>query len=108
MQVEIIRFRKKYRLHSHLLLRSEEFNGLSPTERKSRQLLSDNVYCNWTGVVFTHGKSLQHMYVPVNTVRMESCYNKCLFDKHRFDSNVLLFTPATYIHCNVQMRKGGY
>ena len=38
MQVELIRFRKKYRLYSCLLLRSEEFNATD---------------------VFTLGKSLQ-------------------------------------------------
>ena len=42
MQVELIRFRKKYRLYSRLLLRNEEFNATD---------------------VFTLGKSLQH--VPV-------------------------------------------
>ena len=39
MQDELIRFRKKYRLYSHLLLRSEEFNATD---------------------MFTPGKSLQH------------------------------------------------
>ena len=35
LQVELIRFRKKYRLYSRLLLRSEEFNATSFTERNS-------------------------------------------------------------------------
>ena len=39
MQVEILRLRKQYRLHSRLLLRSDEFNATD---------------------VFTLGKSLQH------------------------------------------------
>ena len=39
MQVELIRFRKKYRLYSRLLLQSKEFNATN---------------------VFTLGKSLQH------------------------------------------------
>ena len=42
MQVELIRFRQKYRLYSSLLLRSEEFNATD---------------------VLTFGKSLQHKHV---------------------------------------------
>ena len=47
----IIRFRKKYRLYSRLLLRSEEFNAISLTECNSKQLLSDSVYCHLSVVV---------------------------------------------------------
>ena len=49
MQVELIRFRKKYRLYSRLLLRIEEFNAISLTEPNSRERqLSDSVYCHTT------------------------------------------------------------
>ena len=83
MQVELIRSHKKYRLHSRLLLRSLEFNGISPTFAScDRQ----------SDMVFEHGKSFQHISVAVHTVRMESHYNNCLFDKRQFDSNLLLFT----------------
>ena len=79
MQVELIRFSKKYQLYSLLFfLRSEEFNGMSHTFA--------------TDVVFTHGKSFQYMSVPVHTVCMESRYNNFLFDTRQFDS-LLLFTP---------------
>ena len=87
MEVELIRFRKKYRLYSCLVLRSEEFNGISPNEHKSRQLLSDIVHTFATDVMFTHGKSFQHLSVPVHTIRMEGRYYKCLFDKRQFDSS---------------------
>ena len=43
LQVKLIRFRKKYWLYSRLLLRSEEFNAISPNERKFRQC----IYCHW-------------------------------------------------------------
>ena len=47
MQVELIRFRKKYRLC--LRLRNEECNGISLTEPNSRELqLPDSVYCHST------------------------------------------------------------
>ena len=46
-----------------------------------------------TDMMFTRGKYFQHMYVTAHTVRMESRYNKCLFDKRQFDSNLVLFTP---------------
>ena len=50
MQVELMRFRKKYLLYSRLLLRSEEFNGISHTFE--------------IDVVLTHGKSFQHNLFP--------------------------------------------
>ena len=37
MQVELIRYCNLFCLYSRLLLRSEGFNAISPTERKSRQ-----------------------------------------------------------------------
>ena len=33
-------------------------------------------------------------HYSVQTVRMESYFNMCLFDKRQFDSNLLLFTPS--------------
>ena len=62
-------------------------------DNESWSHLADIVHTFATDVMFMHGKCFQHMSVPVHTVGMESCYNKCLFDKRRFDSNVLLFTP---------------
>ena len=44
----------KCRLYSLLLLRSEGFNAISPTERKSRQWLSDSVYFHRRQWVWTH------------------------------------------------------
>ena len=73
MQVELIRFRKKHRLYSHLLLQSEELCA--------------------NAAMFTHGKSFKHMSVHVHTVRLDSHYNKCLFDKPQFKSIVLISTP---------------
>ena len=46
VQGELVRFRKKYRHYSRLLLRSEEFKAIALTEHNSRQLLSDDVYCH--------------------------------------------------------------
>ena len=43
VQVEFIRFRKKYRLYSGFLFRIEEFNPISLTECNSRP---DRVYYN--------------------------------------------------------------
>ena len=54
--------------------------------------LADIAHTFATDVMFTHGKSVQNMSVPVHTVHMESRYNKCLFDERQFNSNVLLFT----------------
>ena len=65
--------------HVMQLLRNEKVNG--------------TLHTFVTDVVFTHGKSFQHMSVPVHTVRMESRYNNCLFDKRQFYSNLLLITP---------------
>ena len=43
IQVELIRFRKKYQLYSHLLFRIELFRAISLTELNSTP---DNVYCH--------------------------------------------------------------
>ena len=51
-----------------------------------------------TDAMFSHGKSFQHMSVPVHAVCMESRYNKCMFDKRQFDSNLLLFTPFLTVY----------
>ena len=45
VQVELVRCREKLLLYSRLPLRSEKGNAISLTERNSRQLLSDSVYC---------------------------------------------------------------
>ena len=43
MRVELIRF---HFIYSGLLLRREEFNSISLTERNPREWLSDSVYCH--------------------------------------------------------------
>ena len=49
MYVELIRFRRKYRLCSRLRLRIEDFNAISLTEPNSRELqLPDSAYCHST------------------------------------------------------------
>ncbi len=102
-QVELIRFRKKYRLYSHLLLRSEVFTNLDSCDQTVYIVTgyngwwshrTDIVHTFATDVMFTIGKSFQRISARnVHTVRMESRYNKCLFDKRQFDSNLLLITP---------------
>ena len=72
VQVELIRFRKN-------------INFIHVCFCEARNFATD--------AKFTHGKPFQHMFVPGHTVRIESRYNKCLFDKRQFDSNLLLFTP---------------
>ena len=48
MQVELIRFRKKYRLHSRSRLRIEEFNSTSLTEPILERSSCQSVYCHST------------------------------------------------------------
>ena len=62
LQVELIQFLKNYWLYSRLLLRSEEFNPISPTERKSA--INNIIHSGrWTVYIVTWNNRCSHRSV---------------------------------------------